>query len=321
MAHIHAPRLSWLAVAALSAALPAPVQAQTVPIAVGATRSWAKNDAILGGAPSALQSILARQSGLPAPAATPRPASYSTQLVPAILRSEPPVSPGVTNGRPDVFGSVALKITRAPLMARWRRAEQARLIGASANYAQSLGDRDEVERLEAINRYVNDRVTFVDDRKQYGQADVWSVAAETLKRGRGDCEDFAIAKLQMLRRAGFADRNLYLVIVKDLVSRSDHAVLVVRAAGRMHVLDNGTSKLLNSEEIRDYRPILSFAAAGGAWTHGYRVRSAPVNIAPVAIASAEGISAEESRAAPIITANDQRSRSASLLAFNTGFNK
>ena len=133
-----------------------------------------------------------------------------------------------------------------------------------------------------MNRYVNDRVTFVDDRKQYGQADVWSAAADTLRRGRGDCEDYAIAKLQMLRRAGFADRDMYLVIVKDLASRSDHAVLVVRAAGQMHVLDNGTNKLLNSEDIRDYRPILSFAAAGGAWTHGYR-RSLP----PVTIASAE----------------------------------
>ena len=283
MAHVHAPKLIWLALATAATAVAAPVQAQSVPSAAGATRSWSKSDAILGGAPSALQSILAQQSGYPASSATPRPASYSTAVVPAIVRRPPSVSPGVTNGRPDVFGSVALKIQRAPLMARWRKVEPARLVGASARYAQSLGGLGEVERLEAVNRYVNDRVTFVDDRKQYGQADVWSAAAETLSRGRGDCEDYAIAKLQMLRRAGFADRDMYLVIVKDLVSRSDHAVLVVRAAGQMHVLDNGTSKLLNSEDIRDYRPILSFAAAGGAWTHGYRRSLSPVNIASAEI--------------------------------------
>ena len=240
-----------------------------------------------------------------------RPASYSAPISPAIIRTETPVSAGVASGRPDVFGSVALRLTRAPLMARWQQVRNSRLVGASARYAQSLGNRDEVERLEAINRYVNDRVQFIDDSEQYGRADVWSAAADTLNSGRGDCEDYAIAKLQMLRRAGFSDSDLYLVIVKDLVSRRDHAVLVVRAAGQMYVLDNGTSRLINSEEIRDYRPILSFAAAGGAWTHGYRVRRAPMNIA----------SGEETPSSPLAPANDQRSRSASLLAFNTGFNK
>ena len=38
-----------------------------------------------------------------------------------------------------------------------------------------------------------------------------------MRRGRGDCEDYAIAKLQMLRAAGFEDRDLYLVIAKDLI--------------------------------------------------------------------------------------------------------
>ena len=310
MVRFHAQKLPSLAIAAIAAAVSVPVDAQSVPLASGAVRSWAKSDAILG-APSALESILAQQSGLPAPKAMLRPASYSTPVTPAMLRDNAAVSPGVTSGRPDVFGSVALRLTRAPLMARWQRAREARLVGASAHYAESLSNFDQVERLEAINRYVNDRVQFVEDSKQYGRADVWSAAADTLSKGRGDCEDYAIAKLQMLRRAGLSDRDLYLVIVKDLVSRRDHAVLVVRAAGQMYVLDNGTSKLLNSEEIHDYRPILSFAAAGGAWTHGYRVRSAPVNIA----------SAEKDPGSKLAPSDDQRSRSASLLAFNTGFSK
>ena len=307
MAHsAFAPRLLWLAATTVAVMCSAPVQAQ----AIGATRSFAKSEAILG-APSALQAILAQQSGLPAPAATLRPASYSESVVPAIVRDPATTSPGVTSGKPDVFGSVALKVQRAPLMTKWQGVRNARLVGASARYAQSLSGDDEVERLEAVNRYVNDRVQFVDDRKQYGRADVWSAAADTLNRGRGDCEDFAIAKLQMLRRAGFADKDLYLVIVRDLVTRGDHAVLVVRAAGQMYVLDNGTSKLLNSEDIRDYRPILTFAAAGGAWTHGYRVRASPVNVA----------SAVTDPEATVLAATNQRSRSASLLALSTGFNK
>ena len=62
------------------------------------------------------------------------------------------------------------------------------------------------------------------------------------------------------------------MIAKDLVRRADHAVLVVRAGGHMFVLDNGTDRLLDSESVSDYRPVLTFAA-NGAWTHGYRVDS------------------------------------------------
>jgi predicted transglutaminase-like cysteine proteinase len=304
--------LVWLAASAAIFGASSAARAQAM--------GWSKSDAILGGAPSALQAIVAQQHGLEAPKApTVQPASYpraSTPylrpaITPAIYRDRPAVSPAVLSGRPDVFGSVALKVGNTRLDDRWHRVEQARIDGPSGRYARSLGDRGKLERLEAVNWYVNRRVQFVEDREQWGRPDVWSSAAETLRRGRGDCEDYAIAKLQLLRRAGFSDRDLYLAIVKDLVSRQDHAVLVVRAAGRMYVLDNGTDQVLDSEALRDYRPILTFASYG-TWTHGYRVQSAPVNIA----------STNDSKtAAPIPGADNQRSWSASLLAFNTGLSK
>jgi predicted transglutaminase-like cysteine proteinase len=245
-----------------------------------AAQSMSKTEAILGG-PSALDALKAQQSGTPiAVPLQPASASYSRPtVVPAILRDRPPVSPGVANGRPDIFGSVALRVGRTPLDARWHRVEHASVSGVAASFAASLHGKDAFERLEAVNWYVNKRVRFTDDDLQYGRADVWSTANETLNRGRGDCEDYAIAKLAMLRRAGIADKDLYLVVVKDLVRRADHAILVVRAAGHMYVLDNGTDRLLDSESIADYRPILTFAA-NATFTHGYRVRQpAPVNIA------------------------------------------
>jgi predicted transglutaminase-like cysteine proteinase len=300
------------ATAAVTTMLPSAAAAQSLPVTSAASLSWAKTDAILGGAPSALQAVLAQQKGLAAPARPAlQPASYSAPPVArAILREEPQAAPGVLSGRPDVFGSVALPVGNTRLSARWHRVEHAALGGAAGRYSQSLRSIDEVGRLEAVNRYVNRRVRFVDDDRQYGRADVWASAAETLTRGRGDCEDYAIAKYQMLRRAGVASRDLYLVIVRDLVTRADHAVLVVRTANRMFVLDNGTDRLLDSESIRDYRPILTFAETG-TWTHGYRVHSAPVTMA----------SAEQPARSPVAPAEGQRSWSASLLAFNTGFNK
>ena len=301
--------LPWLATCAGLAAVvtAAPAQSQT------ARFSFAKSEAILGGS-SALESILAAQKVIAAPSrASVQPASFTLPrrgpaLVDDIRRA---VSPAVFSGRPDIFGSVALRVGTTPLNARWRRVDNAGISGEPARFAESLVDLDPVERLQVVNRYVNRRVTFVDDSRQYGRADVWSAAAETMRRGRGDCEDYAIAKLQMLRRAGFADGDLYLSIVKDLVTRQDHAVLVVRAEGRMIVLDNGTEELMDSERLHDYRPVLTFAKAG-TWTHGYRVQAAPVNIAA-------GNEPQVRELAP--SADNQRSRSASLLAFNTGFNK
>ena len=299
--------LPWLVAGAalVSGAMPAEAQS--------ARMSFAKSEAILGGA-SALEAILATQKVIAAPPARAalQPASFAMpRRAPAILGERPAVSPAVLSGRPDIFGSVALRVGATPLNARWRRVEGARITGAPAQFAEGLADLDPIARLEAINRYVNRRVKFIDDSRQYGRADVWTAAADTLSRGRGDCEDYAIAKLQMLRRAGFADRDLYLAIVKDLITRADHAVLVVRTADRMIVLDNGTEELIDAENMRDYRPILTFAKSG-TWTHGYRVRSATIEIA-------SNDAPRRGELAP--SADNQRSRSASLLAFSTGFNK
>jgi predicted transglutaminase-like cysteine proteinase len=284
-------RLSLLTASATALmAAPTIASAQALPAGVSQI-GLAKSDAILGGAPSSLAAILAKQSGLAAPTVQPvlQPASYRLAPTPAVMRAPRPLyAPAVLSGRPDVFGTVALTVGTTKLGAQWRRVERARLSGDAAGFAASLRDLDAVDRAETINRYVNHRVQFVDDWKQYGRADLWSAASDTLRRGRGDCEDYAIAKLQMLRAAGIADRDLYLVVLKDLVRRADHAVLVVRAGGRMLLLDNGTDVVSDTETVRDYRPVLTFNASG-TWTHGYRRTISPVDVASVASAASASL--------------------------------
>ena len=263
--------------------LPAPVFAQTVTPqpAAGFGYRYDKTEAILGGAPSRLAAILAGQQGLAVAQPPLQPAALSIRtptyavLRETRFRDTNRFSPGAFTGRPDVFGSVALSVGHTPLDQRWRNVARQRVVGAPAAYAASLRGQGELDRVEAVNRYVNGRVQFVDDSRQYGRADLWAAASETLRRGRGDCEDYAIAKLQMLRAAGVADRDMYLVIAKDLVRRADHALLVVRSGGHMLVLDNGTNRILDADDISDYRPVLTFSA-NGAWTHGYRRPIAPL---------------------------------------------
>ena len=239
-----------------------------------------KSDAIIG-APSQLAAIMAAQStGIAVALATPyRPVFVSS---PALYTAPPRATPALSASpaRPDVFNSIALPITHSPLDERWNRVAASKVGGRAASFATALQASDERSRIEAVNAYVNGRVAFTSDSRLFGVDDRWSSANDTLARGRGDCEDYALAKLAMLRRAGFADRNLYFVVLKDVARRADHAVLVVRSEGRFLVLDNGTDRLRDSSELVDYKPVLTFTA-GQRFTHGYRRSFAP----PVVLAS------------------------------------
>ena len=269
------------------AALAMPASAQVVDASY---HSMSKSDAILGGAPSALAAIHAQQSGQPV--ATFRRAVAPSSPGNIYRRAIAPYSRlPVSADRPDIFNSVALSIGRSPLDARWSSIAGAGVSGAAAGLAASLRGQGIIAKLEAANSYVNARVRFIDDRVQFGTTDRWMPASETLARGRGDCEDYAIAKRALLRAAGVPDRDLYLVVLKDLTRRADHAVLVVRANGRFLVLDNGTNRIIDSSDVPDYRPILTFTA-GQTYTHGYRRETPPVTYAsnnvraPVALADA-----------------------------------
>ena len=281
------------ALALAAAAMPAEAQ-----VTGSSYRSMTKAEAILGGAPSALAAITAQQGGRPAYSSFVVPASRGANLRPAVAT----YSPGpISNDRPDVFNSVALTIGRSPLDARGNRVSGAGVGGDAGAFAAALRDQGIIAKLEAVNSYVNARVRFVDDRVQYGIADRWQAASDTLVRGRGDCEDFALAKRAMLRAAGVPEKDLYLVVLKDLTRRADHAVLVVRAEGRFLVLDNGTDRIVDSSQVPDYRPILTFTA-GRTYTHGYRrvlppviyasnTASAPVVLADATVEPASGAAA------------------------------
>lgn len=254
-----------------------PVLAAASLTATPALADDSKTQAILGGQ-SKLAAIMARQAA-PVPAAE----AATIPLVRAVVRdSLAPLPLPVSADQPDVFGSVAIPMHATALDSNWRRVADDSVDGAASGYAARLRDLDPVARLDAINRYVNGHVRFIDDSRQFGVADRWATAAETFATGRGDCEDYALAKMAMARRAGFADSDLYLVVLKDLVRRADHAVLVVRAEHRFLVLDNGTDLLIDSDQIRDYRPVLTFTR-GHKYTHGYRRDSVG---APVIMASA-----------------------------------
>jgi predicted transglutaminase-like cysteine proteinase len=170
-----------------------------------------------------------------------------------------------------MFGTKALPIARTPLDSRWQSAKQAGLgvndAGLAALMAQNrTSGRD--QQLAAINNWVNGHIKYTSDQANYGQADVWASAARSLQSGRGDCEDYAIAKFQILRSMGVSERDMFLVVGRDRSVRSDHAVLVVRVGAEYRVLDNFTNKVVNDFQMIDFLPTFSYGSSG-SWLHGF----------------------------------------------------
>jgi predicted transglutaminase-like cysteine proteinase len=264
--------LLGFAAAALIAAGPARAQsADAAPSAGPAPSRWAlppanvaMRSAILGGSSRMEQILLAQRS------IAPRTLPTASNMF--VGRAEPVAD------TPNVFGSVALAVAQTPLDPQWQRANAVVALDQWTTELAAFrsGGRDFL--LRQVNAWVNDHVEFADDASLHGLPDRWSGAAETLRRGRGDCEDYALTKMQLLAALGFARDDMYLVVVRDTLRQGDHAVLVVRTGGRFLVLDNLTDVLVESDDRPDYRPMISYSAAG-RWVHGFPVEAERIRVA------------------------------------------
>lgn len=172
-----------------------------------------------------------------------------------------------TLGGDDFLASKRIKIGKTSFDRDWKRVRKESLSGVlRANFGKKPGAS--LETIDQINRWVNRKVDYVEDRDLFGKADHWAGARKTLKLGKGDCEDYAITKMQLLAAAGIRREDMFLSIVKDTVRRQDHAFLVVRHKGQYLILDNATDTILDGSQSHDYRPVLSFNS-DSAWLHGY----------------------------------------------------
>lgn len=127
------------------------------------------------------------------------------------------------------------------------------------NAAQAYQGRT---RIELINRAVNSAIRYTSDLAQHGVADRWTAPLATFASGRGDCEDYAIAKYVLLRDAGVPTDDLRLLLVRDRAVQQDHAVLAVRDAGRWLILDNRNLALAEPTSLPQFMPLFSLDDQG-----------------------------------------------------------
>jgi LDH2 family malate/lactate/ureidoglycolate dehydrogenase len=115
--------------------------------------------------------------------------------------------------------------------------------------AQAAGLGEE-QRLALVNQFYNRRVLFRDDLEVWGQVDYWASPLETLNKGEGDCEDYAIAKYFTLLAAGVPGSRLRMVYVRAQMAgpggpTQAHMVLAWTppAGGEPLILDFATSRI------------------------------------------------------------------------------
>ena len=118
------------------------------------------------------------------------------------------------------------------------------------------------DQLDEANRAVNMAIRYMSDYAQHGEADRWSAPLASFATGKGDCEDYAIAKFVALSEAGFPRDDLQLVLVRDRAVRQDHAVLAARLDGHWLILDSRRSELMNDSDATSFTPLFAIDGRG-----------------------------------------------------------
>ena len=141
------------------------------------------------------------------------------------------------------------------------RALQPLLAGAAA--------MDERTLLSSVNDFFNRRVVFTDDLTAWGSDDHWASPLETLEKGQGDCEDYAIAKYFSLMAAGVPVARLRLIYVRATIGGPGgavqaHMVLAYYAqpGGEPLILDNLIGEVRPASRRPDLTPVFSFNSEG-----------------------------------------------------------
>jgi predicted transglutaminase-like cysteine proteinase len=126
------------------------------------------------------------------------------------------------------------------------------------------------KQLQKVNDFWNRHIQFMDDWAAWGQEDYWATPMESLGHGKGDCEDFAIAKYFTLLSAGVEMSQLRLIYVKAQMGgpgsniTQAHMVLAYYSEpdAEPMILDNLLNEIRPASRRKDLTPVFSFNGQG-----------------------------------------------------------
>lgn len=183
---------------------------------------------------------------------------------------------GLGLSRAEAPARMDFDIMRSAMEERYGN-EAVRAVDAWESLLRELDGEPVSDQLRGVNRFFNERIRFGEDQDIWGQADYWSTPLESLGVGRGDCEDYSIAKYVSMRILGVPNEQLRLIYVRARIggrhsSQSQaHMVLGYYPSSDAEplVLDNLIGEIRPATERDDLQPVFSFNS-DGLWTPGAR---------------------------------------------------
>lgn len=152
---------------------------------------------------------------------------------------------------------------------------------------QESADQTAPAKLKQVNDFFNRRIKFGEDQGIWGQSDYWATPMETLGRGAGDCEDFAIAKYFTLLLLSIPDEKLRLIYVQARLGGVNSSITQAHMVLAFYptpdaeplILDNLINDLQPASRRPDLQPVFSFNSLG-LWqgATGARGAGGPANL-------------------------------------------
>jgi predicted transglutaminase-like cysteine proteinase len=117
-----------------------------------------------------------------------------------------------------------------------------------------------------INNDVNALIEQISDKELFGVEEFWTFPFQN----KGDCEDIALAKRNLLVEAGLPKNRLPLTVVYNKEKNELHTVLLIDSTEGMFILDSLTDEIwaieesnyifikrLSDQHIRKWEPMIS----------------------------------------------------------------
>lgn len=173
-----------------------------------------------------------------------------------------------------VWGQLDLERMRSLAAQRYGQ-DTAQLVDQWYATIEAMRDMPDAQKLETANQFFNRRIRWVQDPEAWGQKDYWATPLETMGKGMGDCEDFAIAKYSMLVLSGMDINKLRITYVKAQMGgpgsqvHAAHMVLAYYSnpTAVPDILDNLITDIYPATKRTDLTPVYGFNSRG-LWVGG-----------------------------------------------------
>jgi len=193
-------------------------------------------------------------------------------------------SPGVDHPhRPSIFGTIALPVRPQPTSTRWSKLMTASIDQPGLlRLTQGARDLPRQEQAAFVQSAVSHALRIRPATYNCSDDGYWASADETLARGKGDCFDIAIAKMEALRFLGVPSQDLYLTTGRfhagaQTRGNRESVALLVRIGESFWLLTEQSDQIIEAggslNTIPGFTPILTYGV-GSTWIHGRLVKIA-----------------------------------------------